>query len=351
MAAATKSVMIAGLLTAGLVWGGVGQAQETKTTFFQGPSPCSVVDKIENDKVYLTTPAACTQGGQGMLNVSVSAGLGKVNLYNNGSFWKNHTIMTLDSKMVDGAMKKGEGAEKDLKTKGVSADNNRFSKQAAEAAGKSAETVYSDAFQAKVKAEQERLKVEVFGEQLRGTPVDPQKPVQETPGRKFLAEDERVYLFFSSSMPEATVRTYLAALDNARDPLAIMVMRGFVGGADKIKPTMDYMQRLMAKDPACIPQVQNDKKCESFLAEVQIDPLLFNRYKITKVPAVVFVRGVKNIAGMGQVSEGMDENYQVGSWWALEGDAALDYMLERINKESQSPSLTAFVKAIRKGFY
>ena len=349
----TKRTILLWALLACAATGTAALAEETRATFFQGPSPCSTVEKVEQDRVLLRTPKECSKDGLAMLNVSVPAQLSKVRLFNNGQFWKDHTLTVLDQKIVDGVVKKGETTSKDLADKGVSADQNRFNKQAAEVAGKSAEMVYSDTMQAKIKAEQDRLKLEVFGEQLRGTPVDPNKPAPnaEALGKKFLAEDERVYLFFSSSMPEATLRTYLAALDKPRDPLAVMVMRGFVGGAEKIKPTTDFMQRILAKDPACIPQQKQDQNCETYLAEVQIDPLLFKRFNVQKVPTVVFARGVKNIAGLGQVSEGDGENFQVGDWWALEGDAALDGMLERINKEAKSPTLTAFVKALRKGFY
>ena len=353
MLAITRGALLLGVLVAASASWSPARAEETRSTFFQGPSPCSAVEKVEQDRVLLSTPKECAKDTPSMLNVSVPARLSKVRLFNNGQFWKEHTLTVVNQAVVDSAVKKGETTSKDLAAKGVSVAQNKFNKQAAEVAGKSAEIIYSEAMQGQIRAEQERLKVEVFGEQLRGTPVDPAKPTgnAEALGKKFLAEDERVYLFVSSSIPETTLRTYLAALDKTRDPLAVMVLRGFVGGAAKIKPTMDYMQRILAKDPACIASQKQDANCPTFLAEVQIDPLLFQRFNVQKVPTLVFARGVKNVAGLPQVSEGDGENMQVGAWWALEGDAALDHMLERINKEAKSPTLAVFVKELRKGFY
>jgi hypothetical protein len=89
-----------------------------------------------------------------------------------------------------------------------------------------------------------------------------------------------------------------------------------------------------------------------FSTPVLVDPNLYRRYNITEVPAVVFAEGVNFLEGQeGMGSEGLGHVSSVGKASIVYGDMALDAVLERINKETKSDSLKAYIAALRKGFY
>jgi type-F conjugative transfer system pilin assembly protein TrbC len=147
-------------------------------------------------------------------------------------------------------------------------------------------------------------------------------------------------------MPLQTIRNYAAAIDKVKDPNIVMVIRGFLNGMDDINSTMMFVSRVLVKDPAC-----GDKEslCPMFNANLEIDPLLFRRYRITAVPAVVYASNVQVVNAGG--SEGIEGNASVQQFYRVMGDAALDYHLDTINREVHRKSLQGLAEAMRKGFY
>jgi len=138
-------------------------------------------------------------------------------------------------------------------------------------------------------------------------------------------EGERIYVFISSSVPVHTLRNYARDFDAIKTSMAVMVMRGFVDGMKKAGPTLGFVRKILVKDPSC-----DGRKCEVYRVPVLIDPLLFRKYGINVVPAVVY-------AAKG------DESY------ALYGDVSLDGALEMINKEAKSSRLDCLVRRLRRG--
>ncbi|MGK7345016.1 MAG: type-F conjugative transfer system pilin assembly protein TrbC [Candidatus Nitrospinota bacterium M3_3B_026] len=214
------------------------------------------------------------------------------------------------------------------------------------AARRSAEVFRSEDFREKVKDIQEELRPMISGMETAaapGTDTGTGKPAR-TP---LLPPSERIYLFISSSMPVETIRGYLADIDRLGPPPNVrVVMRGFIGGIKKIGPTMEYMKKVLAKDRDCDPSAA---ECELFRTGIQIDPKLFRRYGIEKVPAVVHAAGVKTLQpGM---SEGIPEAARVSSAWIVYGDAALPALLEVIRKESGRASLEPVIARLEEGFF
>ncbi len=148
-------------------------------------------------------------------------------------------------------------------------------------------------------------------------------------GTSIFKEDERIYIFVSSSVPKNTLRNYARVLDDLRQPRISMVMRGFVGGMTKVRPTLEFLRRVLFKDENCYAD-----KCEVYRAPILIDPLLFRRYGIEDVPAVVYAKGVRVMDST--VSEGVKEGAETGDYKVLYGDTALDGALELINREVRS---------------
>lgn len=194
-----------------------------------------------------------------------------------------------------------------------------------EAAGKLNFFYRSEEFQNRVKSETERIKSLSFGESF--TRFYPDSVRKEGKGR--LADSERVYLFVSSSMPLQTLRNYATSVARMKDPNVIMVMRGFIGGMSRIQPTIDFVSSVLKEDPSC---TFFESECRMRQANLVVDPLLFRRYGIDRVPAVVFIKGMKSIDAA--LSEGDIENTDFTEAYTIYGDASLEYILEKMNRET-----------------
>lgn len=143
-------------------------------------------------------------------------------------------------------------------------------------------------------------------------------------------------------MPKETLRNYVRDLDALGQPRMSIVMSGFVGGMTKVRPTLEFLRGVLFKEENC-----NSEKCDAYQAPILIDPLIFRRYGIDAVPAIVYARGVKGVDST--VSEGVKEGAETGDYYVLYGDTALDGALEIIRREARSGSLDCFVWKLRRG--
>jgi len=203
--------------------------------------------------------------------------------------------------------------------------------------------VNSPEFQERVQKERGRLQQEVFG-----APAGMQKNYYADANGSgqgaapHLQPDERVYLFVSSSMPEATLRAYVRDIGALRDKNISIVMRGFIGGVQNGLPTVKFMTDLLKQDPQC-----TGSNCALNEANFEIDPNLYRRFKPERVPALVYVKGVHSVDP--DASEGIDGNVPPSSsFWMIYGDASFGYLLSRVADDAQSPSLEAMANIIKK---
>jgi len=200
-----------------------------------------------------------------------------------------------------------------------------------EAAGKVMEKFNAPEFQARMQDEQQRLQETIFKDILtESLPQGDQNQPAVTE-----AQERQIYLFISSSVPLTTLRNYAAMIDRARTGQVIMVLRGFVGGMKKIRPTMEFIAEILKKDSTCD---FTKEKCDSYQVNIQIDPQLFQRFGIEEVPALAYL----------PVSEDEAEGKQVEPT-VINGDAGLDYLLERINREAKNAELNTLIAALRGG--
>lgn len=127
-------------------------------------------------------------------------------------------------------------------------------------------------------------------------------------------------------MPDATIYSYLTALELLDDPHITMLMRGFVPGERQ-----RYMIRITKKDRSCVDNLQQGKRglCERFEIPIKIQPSLFDKYEVTQVPALVYERGK--------------------AVWKITGDAGLDYLLEKINREAKSQGVEGLIAMLQRG--
>ena len=188
------------------------------------------------------------------------------------------------------------------------------------------------------KAEEWRQRIKADNGKVH-VPPRPQGGRGKVPGR-IIQADERLYIFMSSSVPKAVWRGYARDLDRLRDPHAVMVLRGCIGGCRYIRPTLEFIQSVVA------PEGEDGRKLS---AQVWIDPFLFRFYGIREVPCVVFARGVHPLA---EASEGTMKNLKGKPTWAMTcGDWALEYHLKELYKKTKAPTLKTLVRTLERSWY
>jgi type-F conjugative transfer system pilin assembly protein TrbC len=142
-------------------------------------------------------------------------------------------------------------------------------------------------------------------------------------------------------MPMAALRRYASDLDRLADPNIVMVMRGFVGGMRYYKPTGDFIGQVLRKDEACEP---GKEQCEAYQAGIQIDPMLFRRYGIKQVPAVVYVPQAQ---GADSGSDGAGGEADDGDYCVVYGDASLGYAFGVIGREGGRRSVNGVAEVFQ----
>lgn len=300
-----------------------------KAGYIATPDACYVPEKVEGETVYLRQAGVC-EGKPGRAFVGVARETVKV--FVDGKFWKEVRVEEMGVPDISSSL-----ARADRQAGALTIPQNTSKAEMEKAAGKLDSYYRSAEFQGRLKSETERIRSELFGESFGK--FYPDSLAEKRKGT--LSETERVYVFVSSSMPLPTLRNYAASVARLHDPRITLVMRGFVGGMAKIRPTIDFVGSVLKEDPDCDP---SGGDCRMRPASLIVDPLLFRRYGIEKVPAVVYAQGVKS-EDPG-LSEGDAQNAELTESFTVYGDASLEYILELIGRETGSPSLKGLVSAL-----
>lgn len=293
-----------------------------KPGYIATPDACYVPEKIEGETVYLKRTGVC-DGNPGRAFVETERETLKVVV--EGKFWKEVRVEKMGVPDVAASL-----AQADRLAGALTIPKNRNEKEMKAAAGTLDSYYRSEEFQGRVRKETERIKTQLFGESF--AQFYPDSKDMQPMGK--LAGSERVYIFVSSSMPMQTVRNYAASVARLGEPRIVMVLRGFVDGMNRIQPTIRFVADALKRDPFCSPA---EKECEMLPANLVVDPLLYRRFDIQRVPAVVFARGVK--AENPGLSEGDTKNADVTDSYTVYGDASFEYILEMIGRESGASSL------------
>jgi len=293
-----------------------------KPGYIATPDVCYVPEKVEGESVHLKKAGVC--GGQPG-RAFVQTGRQTLKVFVEGKFWQEVRVEGMGVPDVAASL-----AQADRLAGTLTIPKNRYEDEMNAAAGTLDAYYHSDEFQGRVKSETERIRAQVFGENFAR--FYPDNVASERKGK--LPESERVYIFISSSMPLQTVRTYAASVARLGDPRVVMVMRGFVGDMTRIQPTIRFVADVLKRHPSCSPA---EGECDMVPANLVVDPLLYRRYAIDRVPAVVFARGVK--AENPGLSEGDIKNTDITDSYTVYGDASLEYILQAIGRESGASSL------------
>ncbi len=244
-----------------------------------------------------------------------------------------HAIAQLNIDDLNALQRETRDAAKEMKL-----PENTFSREMQEKASGMADFVHSEAFQNKLQAEQERLKNTLFGNVL--SEHGERLPVPDT----IFEANERIYVFVSASIPKPTLRNYAADIAKLSEGHVAMVMRGFIGGMKHATPTFQFVAELIAKKSTC--EVFKDT-CDAHRVNFMVDPLLFRRYGIERVPAIVYVNGL--LLNDPAMSEGLQENAATQIHHVVYGEISLQYALEKIQRAEgvNRASITSAINTLK----
>ena len=302
-----------------------------ETFIVDTPTMCVEVEKVEDNRVYLRKPSApCPLEGPGKASVEMEGDIPEIHVYVDGKLWKKLPV-PLSSEDISNSVKTGTKQAEQL-----SLPENVRKDKTVEAAEDVTRFFQSQEFRRKIDAMKEQLYQEMKGEEAEANP----EQLAKTPAKlRKLSSDERIYLFVSSSVPVETLRNYVRAVSDLGDPNIRIVLRGFVGGASKVAPTIAFLQEMLLVEPDCDP---HKERCRSHHAPVIIDPLLFRRYRIGRVPAFVYIPSV-SLKDRG-MSEGIESNTQAPEYFVLYGDTSLAAAVRLFAKEKKSPGLEGLLE-------
>jgi len=324
-------------------------AQGKNLSFFIPlPDSCVHVSEVKGNRVYVEDRVNCSSEkryGFSIARVEIPAeelkGKDVLEIYYKGKLWKSVPVAgggSLESMLERVGELAYEGFYRDLEKKGVF---TRIEKEKLAEVKKSLREikgyVTGDRFHKKV----ENMKEEISKEfsVYSGVSRFQKKVHQKGSVRKggLLHEDERVYVFVSSSIPLDTVRTYVKDASRLKSENVIFVLRGGVKGLRFIRPTVEWIYSAVVRDPECL---SSGERCRVYPVRFQIDPFLFRRFDIKEVPAVVYVRGVIPEVGY---SEGLPET-KMGKAFVSYGDVSFFYHLFVLGKTSGNERLKEFAE-------
>ena len=192
---------------------------------------------------------------------------------------------------------------------------NIYAKEGQKAAQQTVEQFNSPAFQDKLHCQQAKIDGGQTDRKDRETVKQASK----------LTASESVYLFLSSSMPETDVNRYLIDLARANDSKMSPVMHGLPQGIRDRSGSARYFSQVTKRELSC--QDKPGHACQRVQVPIRINATLFSQYGITQVPTLVYENGQHS--------------------WAIQGDADLAYLLEKIGREANSPVLAHLSASIR----
>jgi hypothetical protein len=209
-------------------------------------------------------------------------------------------------KIVEQAMKTAEA---------LRLPENAHNDKGQEAAQQTAKEYNSPDFQEKLRCQIEKI-------QHKGTPQE-QARAAKVKGR--LSVQESVYLFLSSSVPEAMVNRYLIDVSRTGEQRIVLVLFGLPQGLAGKRVNADYFSRVMQADPGC--RDTPNSPCQRLEVPLKVNPELFARYNINEVPALVYDNGQDS--------------------WSIHGETELAYLLEKVGKAANSPTLAGISARLR----
>jgi type-F conjugative transfer system pilin assembly protein TrbC len=299
-----------------------------KMVLIETPNLCAHVEKVDANRVYLTEAGEpCPIEGPSKANIQISEETIEIDVYVNGTHWRKLPASSQSFSIGDIADVVAE-AKKNVER--LTIPENPHATEALRTAEDLSRYFQSGKLQEIVESEKARLYGEIYGSETDNH-HEATKASEKT---EWLSPQERIYLFISSSVPLPTLRHYVQVISSLGERNIRIVMRGFVDGARFVKPTMAFLKEILVVDPECN---LGPERCNTYGSQVIIDPPLFGRYHVEKVPAFVYVPSVS--VADNQMSEGPESNSKISDYYLVYGDVSLEYALRLFTREKRSPGL------------
>lgn len=311
---------------------------KVKEVLIPMPDPCYYVSRIEGNKIYLERrwDEVCSLVVS-FTRVEVDIQEGDcLEIYVKDRLWMRSCVR---EGVIDDAVERMFYAANNTKAyleRGGIKPREDIMKEAERYALESYNYYRSEEFQSKVKSYSDYIMGNLVLNEMYSNLYSKSAVVRESRldmlkgGKKLkLNENERIYIFVSSGMPSEVVRSYVRQATEIFDyqdleSRVFFVLRGGVGGLRRISPTIDWVLSVISKDgKGCL-----SEDCEIFPVNFIIDPFLYRKYNIFKVPAIVYVEGLFG-QELGLVSEGSN-SIQIGKGLIRYGDVSLRRHLEKI---------------------
>jgi len=154
-------------------------------------------------------------------------------------------------------------------------------------------------------------------------------------------KSDRLYIFISSSIPIATLRSYAEIASLLKNNNIYFVMRGCVNGCHTIAPTKAFVKKIIGL---------KGNKVLSVIHGIEIDPLLFRLYNIKRVPVFIYAKNINPLNN--SISQGLLRNLS-GSpiFYESIGDWSFKYHIEQLADMSKSQSLRDLYNRLNKNWY
>lgn len=121
-----------------------------------------------------------------------------------------------------------------------------------------------------------------------------------------------IYIFISSSMPMNVLKNYVAVANGNNN--IVFVLNGLIDNdIQKIQPTIAWTKSLMCRNVS-------EENCDS--VTVDINPTLFERFKVSEVPSIVYVPNPNSL------NECNDELI-ISEYLSYVGDTDILYVMDR----------------------
>ena len=147
-----------------------------------------------------------------------------------------------------------------------------------------------------------------------------------------LKKEGAILFFFSSSMPERTIKTYLEQAEKINTHI-LFVIRGTIDNTVQLLPTVSYLKEIKTFT-GC-----GKSLCQRAVNTV-IDSRLFEQYGITQVPAILYTGEFSGQAYFDNNILPKATNSTV-----VVGEATLPFLVKTLSEEINDEGLTAIAKA------
>ena len=193
---------------------------------------------------------------------------------------------------------------------------NHHTREGQETAARLIDQVNAPAFQEQLRCQQATILASRQEGAAKEASVGPDAPPMVT---------GNLYLFLSSALPEASMRSLLAAVAHAGGQQIIPVLQGLPRELPDKAGNSRYFSRVLRQQPECRNSGAN--RCPWLPVTIQVNPARFSQYAITQVPALVY-------------DNGQDA-------WVIQGEAELAFLLEKLAQAANSPALTNLSTRLR----